>query len=195
MNFIAGGFMNATANVSNNNQSSKSMTPDPTFLQDPSLSIFQKVLLTTDGTVTNLLSLYTDKKIKVKKIDQEMTFTGAPEALFTPPETPLLRRRILLGCEKENYMYADSFFVFENLPRSIQYQLLETDRPIGLLWREARLETYREILTYEREENEEVAGFFGMEPTTPLLSRTYLIHCNQTTLGILTEKFPANFFQ
>lgn len=163
--------------------------------QDESLSLFQKTLLITNGTVTDLLALYTGKKIVVKKIDQKVTFEGAPEALQTTPETPLLKREILLGCENSNYMYAISYFVFEQLPRSIQYQLLETDRPIGLLWKEAKLETYREIIEYKLEQNKEVAKYFNEPIDTPILSRTYLINYDRAPLGILTEKFPAIYFR
>jgi chorismate-pyruvate lyase len=43
-------------------------------------------------------------------------------------------------------VYAESQFVLELLSKSIEEQMLNTDRPIGLLWKEERLESFREIV-------------------------------------------------
>ncbi|BBB93442.1 MAG TPA: hypothetical protein PKA28_17855 [Methylomusa anaerophila] len=46
-------------------------TPRDEFIvQSRSLSLFQKILLTTDGTVTHLLRLYTGETIRVNKIEK-----------------------------------------------------------------------------------------------------------------------------
>jgi chorismate-pyruvate lyase len=168
---------------------------DNSIIEDQSLSIFQKILLTTDGTVTNLLALYTGEKIRVKKIAQGITLSGEPEAFLCPPETPILKRTVLLSGKTRNYVYADSIFVFELHSRSIQYQLLETDRPIGLLWKEEKMEMYREIIEYKNEPCESLASYFEVPPRTPILSRTYLIYHQQKILGVITEKFPVTYFK
>lgn len=169
--------------------------PDYAVVQDPTLSLFQKILLTTDGTVTNLLSLYTGETIRVKKITQEVTLSGEPEAFLCPPETPVLKRNILLSGKTQNYVYAESVFVFERLSRPTQYKLLETDRPIGLLWKEERLESYREIIDYQAEPAGAIADYFEIQPDALVLSRSYLIHHRQTVLGVITEKFPRTYFK
>ncbi|HYM36643.1 MAG TPA: chorismate pyruvate-lyase family protein, partial [Steroidobacteraceae bacterium] len=110
------------------------------------LSLMQKILLSTDGTVTDLIALYTGERIRVKKIEQNVEVKTAPKLLACDSPLKLLSRKILLSGASRNYLYADSVFVFERFSVSIQDQLLNTDRPIGLLWKEARLETYREIV-------------------------------------------------
>lgn len=163
-------------------------------MEDRSLSLFQKTLLLTDGTVTDLLRLYTGGPIVVKKLHQEFVLSGEPEETLCPPETPVLIRKILLGNEAGYYIYADSRFIFENMSRDIQYKLLETDYPIGLLWKAEKLETYREITEIRSELCADLAEHFNVGPDTPFLARTYLIHNNHKTLGLITEKFPTTFF-
>lgn len=171
------------------------ITPEKLSLKDKSLSLFQKILLLTDGTVTDLLKIYTADKIVVKKLNHKFTLSGCEEEFLCPLKTPILKREILLGNKMKNYIYADSTLIFENLSRTIQFELLETDRPIGLLWKNEKLETFREITDIRSEYNNELAEYFDVHPETPLLSRTYLIHNNHKELGMITEKFPISYFR
>jgi chorismate-pyruvate lyase len=74
----------------------------------------------------------------------------------------------------------------------MQESMLQTDTPIGQLWKAARLETYREIIDYHREHDKGVAALFGTD--APLLSRSYLIHAGGSPMGLIVEKFPATYF-
>ncbi len=168
---------------------------DNTILQDQHLSLFQKILLATDGTVTDLLALYAGEKIKVQKIEQKFTLSGAAEEWLYPLGTPVLIRKILLCGAVRNFVYAESIFNLELHSRSIQYKLLETNLPIGLLWKEEKLETYREIIEYKTEPALTLAAYFDISPQTPLLSRTYLIYHQRNILGAITEKFPISSFK
>lgn len=164
------------------------------LLKDSSLSLFQKTLLVTDGTVTDLLRLYTHKEITVEKISQKMTLSGSKESKLCVSDTPILKREILLGHKGENYVYANSIFVYENMSRKSQYALLETDRPIGLLWKEDKIDTFRDIIEIRVEYCDSLTAFFDVPLGTEFLARTYIIYNNQKTLGMITEKFPITFF-
>ncbi len=164
-------------------------------LVDQSLSTFQKILLTTDGTVTDLIALYTGKSIKVKKVGQKMFHGDSRQAFFCPPGTPLLERNVLLCSDNKNYLYAESVFVFGLLSRSIQYKLLETDCPIGLMWKEEKLETYRDIIGYKTEVCDTISAYFDVLPETPIISRVYSIYHQGKVLGTITEKFPVTYFR
>ncbi len=162
---------------------------------DQPLSTFQKILLTTDGTVTDLIALYTGEPIKVKKIGQKMFLSDNRQNFFCPPETPLLERNVLLCGASKNYLYAESVFVIGLLSRSIQYKLLETDCPIGLMWKEEKLDMYRDILGHKTEICDTVAAYFDVPPQTPIISRTYSIYHRGKILGTITEKFPITYFR
>ncbi|MBC7982403.1 MAG: DUF98 domain-containing protein [Candidatus Obscuribacterales bacterium] len=162
---------------------------------NPSLSLFQKILLSTDGTVTDLIALYTGEPIRVTKLDQSIRTDVAPEALQCAGPTKLLSRKILLSGASRNYLYADSLFVFGRFSESIRQQLLQTDRPIGLMWKEERLETYREIVEQKVEPCAEITRYFNLPESAPFVSRTYLIYQAGKPLGAITEKWPLAFFR
>ena len=107
-------------------------------IDDPSLSEFQKILLTTDGTVTQLLEIHTGEKIRVVKLEHAVV-EGGPHWLQVPPSEPVLSRRILLRGQTRAWLYADSWLVLSRLPAGMQETLLHTDTPIGQLWRAARM--------------------------------------------------------
>jgi len=167
---------------------------DLSILEGDSFNTFQKVVMATDGTVTNLVALYTRDQIKVNVINQEIT-KEVPLFLQPTSESSVLRRKVLLHGPTKNYVYAESIFVFERLSDSIKKKLIETDQPIGLLWKQERLESYREILEVRLEKNKVVASYFDEAEDIDLLSRTYAIYRNQTILGVITEKFPLTIFR
>jgi chorismate-pyruvate lyase len=158
---------------------------------DAALSLLQKVLLTTDGTVTQLLEIYSNEKIRVEKLEHELV-KGGPPLLQVSVDEPVLSRRILLRGAVRPYMYAHSLLVLSRMPRGMQETILTTDTPIGQLWKASRLETFREIVDFRRERDTNVAILFGID--APLLSRTYLIHAGGLPMGLIVEKFPANCF-
>ena len=159
------------------------------------LSLFQRILLATDGTVTDLIALYAGEAIRVKKLVQTIGEESAPAELQCIGPTRLLSRRILLTGAMKTYLYAESQFVLERLSKSIQDQMLNTDRPIGLLWKEERLETFREIVGQAVEPNAAIAQYFDLPASAPFVSRTYLIHHGGRPLGMITEKWPLSFFR
>jgi chorismate-pyruvate lyase len=176
-------------------QDNNSTNSPDSILKDPALTLFQKVLLTTDGTVTQLLELYTGRPVRVHKLGQVIAPDAASPALQTKSGDLILQRRILLCTEQQHLLYAESRFVIERLPTGVQQQLIETDRPIGLLWREHHMETYREIVSQERAPAGELAVHFQLDASSVLLSRSYLIYHHDQPLGMITEKFPISYFR
>jgi chorismate-pyruvate lyase len=159
------------------------------------LSLLQKILLATDGTVTDLVALYTAEPIRVKKLTQSIRQAVAPAQLQCVGATELLHRQILLCGATRNYLYADSLFVFGRFSASIRQQLLETDKPIGLMWKEERLETYREIVDQRVAPCADIAQHFELPATAEFVSRTYLIYHQGKPLGSITERWPASYFR
>ncbi|MDP4181146.1 MAG: chorismate pyruvate-lyase family protein [Bacillota bacterium] len=179
----------------NNVKYSALMLLNKLVLNGIELSMFQKVLLITDGTVTDLIKLYSGENIKIKIINQELTQSGEEEAFLCFNKTYVLKRKVLLCGEKTNYVYAESIILMDNHSKSAQYKLLETNQPIGIIWKEEHVETYREIIDYKPESCGPLAEYFDVQPETQLISRTYLIYSNQNILGMVTEKFPITRFK
>jgi chorismate-pyruvate lyase len=162
---------------------------------DFDLSLLQRILLATDGTVTNLIALYTGEEIRVKKLRQEILKEIAPPELRCAEPIRLLRREILLAGASKNFLYANSVFAFERFSKSIQDDLIATDRPIGLLWKQERLETYREVVEQVIEPCPNIASHFELTADERFVSRTYLIHHGGKPLGSITEKWPVAWFR
>lgn len=158
------------------------------------LSLFQKVLLATDGTVTDLVALYAGEPIRVHKLEQSIR-RETSEVLGCSTPTALLHRSILLRGAVRNFLYAESVFVLDRLTPSLQQHMLETDRPIGLLWKEERLESFREMLDQTVEACAPIARHFDVAATTPFVSRTYVVHHARQPLGIITERWPISHFR
>ncbi len=147
---------------------------------DDTLTLFQKILLATDGTVTELLSLYTGQPIAARKIAAERD--AGP--------SPVMQRTVLLeGPGGTPYLHAASRFAFALFSPAIQRDLVETDLPIGLLWRREKLEMHREIIGCTRVADAQIAALLQVAPATLLLSRSYRIIHGGQELGTICETF------
>ncbi len=162
------------------------------------LSPFERVLLVTDGTVTNILRAYADEPIVVEKLSQAWTSSDSdlPELELGPNES-LIQRRILLRGEADGrtFVCARSLIATDRLPPSVREGLLTTNRPIGELLQETRLETFREILEVGQEPAGETALHFDLEPDAPMIFRRYRIVSSQRPIMVIREDFPAGWFQ
>ena len=160
----------------------------------PPLSPLERVLLTTDGTVTHVLDAYWGERIRLVKLDQSQDTAEVAIAVMEPdgPETVMRRTILLQGSEtKENYVYAESLILSDRLDPGLADALLSTDEPIGRLLVEARLETFREVVDCGREPAGDRGCHFGIEPSSPLISRTYRVIAARRPTMLITEKFPA----
>ncbi len=178
-----------------NNEVIKIISLNELYSDDDSISMFQKVMLVTDGTISDLLRLYTRKRITVKKLMQLIKVSGTEESNLCEHETQLLKREILLGTRGENYIYADSLFNLSIMSTEMKIKLMETDIPIGIIWKEEKLDIFREIIEIKIEKCSNIINHFTVPPDTPFFSRTYMIYHNRKILGIITEKFPITYFR
>jgi len=162
------------------------------------LSSFQRILLTTDGTVTEILEAYLWEAIQIVKLHQDAieTDTSVPYLDIGVHSPALIRKVILRGkCSHKNYIYAESIVARDRLDERILRGLTETQKPVGQLMLEARLETYREILTCRLEPAAEIGAYFDMAPDDNLISRTYRVFANRQPFMLITEKFPETAFR
>ena len=161
------------------------------------LTRFQRVLLSTDGTVTNILEAYADEPMEVHKLLQVFDRADDGDALLHLSDDRVLRRRVLLRGRRSrrNFLYAEAVVALDRVDPGIVDGLFGTDKPVGVLLAEARMETFREILQLGREPAGELGAHFGVDPTAELIFRTYRILANRRPIVLITEKFPADFFR
>jgi chorismate-pyruvate lyase len=165
----------------------------------PAFTRLQRMLLSTDGTVTHLLEAYADEHVEVAKLVQEVQdSTGAESELDLAGEREkVLRRRVLLRGRRtgRTLLYAEAVVVLSRVEPPFLDGLVGTDKPIGLLLAELRTETFREILRVGREPSGPAGAHFGLDPTAELVSRTYRIISRHRPIILITEKFPPHFFR
>lgn len=172
-------------------------TLDRSHIEPAELSTFQRILLTTDGTVTDILEAYLFEQIRIVKLSEELVLLGQDIPTMGLQEgTEVILRKVLLQgkISRRNFVYAESIVVPERLDENFRQALLETKTPIGKLWFEQKVETFKEILDSSKERAEDLSQFFNIEPSDRLLSRTYRVVTNRKSVMMITEKFPESYF-
>lgn len=166
------------------------------------LSRFQRILMVTDGTVTELLEQYLSEKIKVKKLFEkiENNFDDLIQShkSHLPPNTgPVLSRTILLEGQttKQDWIYAESSILLDNLNLGFRSDLLASREPIGRLWEKYQYETFKTILDFEKRPAGELGEHFGIPSSSVLISRTYKVSSKEKPIMVITEIFPESFFK
>ncbi|MEM9508581.1 MAG: chorismate pyruvate-lyase family protein [Cyanobacteria bacterium P01_E01_bin.35] len=162
------------------------------------LSTFQRILLTTDGTVTDILESYLFEQIRVIKLSEKLVSLDRelPSMNLKSGTEVILRKVLLQGkISRKNAIYAESIVIPDNMEEKFRRALLETKVPIGKIWFEQKVETFKEILDSKKELAGELANYFDIEPSDEMLSRTYRVVTNNKPVMTITEKFPESYFK
>ncbi len=161
------------------------------------LSSFQRVLMKANGTVTAMLEAYLSEPIQVVKLSEnianmELKF---PNIKLNKQEEVIARKVLLQGkISRLNFIYADSLILINNLDERFSHKLLNTNQPIGKLWSEEKVATFKEIIDTGIEPANELSNYFCIEPEENLLFRTYSVSSQGKINMIITEKFPESYF-
>jgi chorismate-pyruvate lyase len=159
------------------------------------LAPIQRILLITDGTLTEILEAHYFEPIRLVKLSQQTVTAAAAPALLEPQlgENFMERKIILRGANSgKNYVYAESIIAFERLDKKLSDDLLHSDTPLGRLWLEHRLETFKEMLDIRKEPANDHAVHFRCSRDALLLMRNYRVSAGGNPAMIITEYFPAS---
>ena len=160
------------------------------------LDLLQRLLLVTDATVTQLLATSMEEQIEAVRLSQHVRVAGDERwPLELRAGQWVLDRRVLLRgvVSGRNYLCGESAIALSRLPRAVRTGLLRGDRPIGLLLRESRTETFREILWNGTSVARGMAPYFLLTEGTPLLARRYRVWIDHRPAMLITETFPRSY--
>ena len=173
-------------------------------LKEEELSPLHRILLHTDGTVTDVLRQFTGAIINVVKPPLNTCFLWDKldkHSLYYKgnPENNLCKefkyREVILQSAQsnQNLVYALSLICLKNITPSILLKLDHTDMGIGMIITSERLETFREILTFNKFKVSDFPFFRKIFPRANhfILHRTYTISNNQKPIFIINEYFPS----
>jgi chorismate-pyruvate lyase len=161
-----------------------------------SLEPLQRVLLVTDGTLTEILEANFFERIRLVKVSQRVISATASHALLAPkPGESLIERKILLQGEEShrNYAYAESLIAVDRLAPSFRDALLNSATPLGRLWLEHKLETFKELQEVRSQPADGFRQYFECTEAAPLLVRTYRVFSAAKPVIVITEYFPATY--
>lgn len=165
---------------------------------DPAkLSTFQRILLTTDGTLTEILEAYLFEKIQVIKLHEELVSIKQDILpLEIQAGSEVIERNILLKgkISHRNFIYAKSVIVPDRLDETFKDRLIKTQEPMGRLWLEHKLETFKEIVDSGKEPAADLSDYFKIKREDKMLYRTYRVFSNRKPIIMITEKFPESYF-
>lgn len=186
-----------TAVLTPNNSNRNFSSSQKCYIDPVVLSIFQRILLINNGTITDLIETYTGESIKVKKLSENiMKLNDELLPMQLNEGAEVLDRKILLqgGISGRNYIYAESIIALERLDAQIREDLLTTKKPIGKIWLENKVEIFKENLETGKLPAQDLAHYFDIAPDENLLFRTYCVLSNRNYTMMITEKFPESYF-
>jgi len=161
------------------------------------LAPFQQVLLTTDGTVTEIIEALAAEPMGVVKLGQEpRVLAHRLPGLDAAAGQHVMRREILLCGRKTGrpYLHAESWIAPAQLDPRVRDGLERSDKPVGLLLLEFRVETFKEILDCGQAPAGVLASHFGLDPQAPMLHRTYRMISGGRPILLISERFPRSYF-
>ena len=163
------------------------------------MSQVQKILMTTDGSVTRLLEAFTSAEIGIVTLSQETVSSAGPEsdALGIKPGE-LVNHRVVEIRRNDTgkvLIHATSFTPLSRLEPEWRQDLVRADIPIGKILAVHKIEARRELLDVGLEPaGEKMAGIFGIAAGDLLLMREYRIIHHGLPLIDIHEKFPLQSF-
>ena len=99
------------------------------------MSIFQRIILTTDGTLTEILEAYLFEKINLVKLSEgTVLLTNPVKTLDLEVGQEVIERKVLLQgkISRKNWIYAESLIVPDRLEEKYRERLLTAIQE--LLW-------------------------------------------------------------
>jgi chorismate-pyruvate lyase len=158
------------------------------------LKPLQRILLITDGTLTEILEANFLERIELVKLSQRRVSAVDSQArLAATAEESLLERRILLrgSTSGKTHVYAESIIAIDRLSAGFRDELLHSDVSLGRLWQKHRLETYKEPAAVSCRPAAALAVHFACPEDLLLLSRSYCVICDGRPTMHVLEYFQA----
>jgi len=167
-------------------------------MKEIALSPIQKILLTTDGSITRILKALRGEEIKVETEKQEVIKADSKIArlLKINEGDEVNYRAVNLKDSNGVLIHAISYAPLRRLKKEFREDIMRRDVPIGRILAKLKIEARREIRNFgSMKADKKLSRLFGIPINALLLKRNYnIIHRNKILLNI-TEVFPYEFFR
>ena len=164
---------------------------------DPSsLDPLHRILLVTDGTLTDTLEAAFLEPIGLRKLSADILPAREPvDGLDLATGERILDRKIILYGETSGrpYIYAESLLALDRLPPRFREELMHSDTPMGRLWSEYKMETWKELLHVARHPAADLDEHLQIAADTECLTRRYRLISGGRPLMVIQEQFPVSY--
>ncbi len=162
-----------------------------------SLSPIERILLTTDGSITTVLDALVGEEIEVETEVQKVISADAELVmeLGVREDAEVNYRVVDLKSSEATLVHAVSYSPIERLAKEFKDDIMKKDMPIGRIMSSLNIESRREIMGFEVVDgDQELCGRFGLPSGSVFLKRKYhVIHGGEVLLSI-TEIFPKGVY-
>lgn len=154
----------------------------------------QKILLTTDGSITAILDVLYGK-ISLFTIDQHFEVADEERAKLVEVDegTEINFREVMMHKGGKPLIYAISHIPLARCSKEVCADLIRADIPIGRILKNYHIESRREIRKiYIEKPNEHLQHLFKTDEE--MLAREYVIINKDEVLMWIKEVFPISYF-
>jgi len=158
------------------------------------LSNAQKILLTTDGSVTTILDVI-EGHVQIETLEQKFIEADHKIAqLLDIKIKDIVNYRVVVIQTQKPLIYAISLIPVKRLENEFKEDLIRADIPIGRILKKHNIESRREIKSVYYEPQTSALKKIFKEDSI-MLTRTYNIIHNNEILIWLKETFPYKQFK
>lgn len=154
----------------------------------------QKILLTTDGSITAILDVLYGK-ITLSTLDQHFEDADEYHAKLVNVNKgdEINYREVIMHRNGKPLIYAISHIPLSRCTKEVCADLIRADIPIGRILKNYNIESRREINNiYIEKPNETLKELFGTDED--MLARDYVIINHDKILMWIKEMFPISYF-
>lgn len=154
----------------------------------------QKILLTTDGSITAILDVLYGK-ITLDTLDQHLENADEERAKLVNvnPGDEINFREVIMHKGEQPLIYAISHVPLGRCSQEVCADLLRADIPIGRILKNYKIESRREVRNiFIEKPNDTLIDLFKTDED--FLARDYVIINNDEILMWIKEMFPVSYF-
>ena len=162
---------------------------------DEEFSNTQKILLTTDGSITAILDVLFGK-ITLTTLDQHVGIADEEHAKLVNVDAgeEINFREVIMHRQEKPLIYAISHIPLKRCTKDVCTDLLSADIPIGRILKNYHIESRREINNiFIEKPNDTLKEIFKTDED--MLARDYVIINNDEILMWIKEVFPISYFR
>lgn len=159
-----------------------------------SLRMVQRIMLATDGTLTDTVEAIFNEPVRLNKLSVEWKTNEEPLPwLSLAAGAEIMDRRVVIAGLPSGraYVYAESTLALARLPQDFRAELEVSNEPLGRLWSRYRLETWKELMHVSLLTQPAISAYFQPDDSPQLVSRTYRLFCGGQPAMLINEYFPA----